>query len=232
MHPFIVDCHETEDSTDDMVFTALKKFSELRLKKPPDMGMRLKNYGNASERLQQLTHRFYENPAKRWDHLSWQSLAARHGLIFHNEISPRTFFAKFKRDGFPRNLLFPVEGSLPRNLLIEFLNVCKKSASGNAAILYQAPPHTIWKDGKPDDIVSCPLDELLFYFPEDFIGYLFAADRSWIIFTDNDLCYTLLGCTLKFLHQLQETTLKVIACNSNDRVDDRSDGINELTIPA
>ena len=158
---------------------------------------------------------------------TWRSVAEKYGLTFHEEISSRSYAARFGEIGWPRNLSFPSEGFLPRSLLIQLLPVLQQHTPHDEVYLFQWPPHTIFKDGRSDDLVRCRFAEVPEYFEEDYVGYLYAGDRSWMVHTNTDFHFTLVGGSKALLEALQSSGLEVLECTATTRVDDYSDRINE-----
>ena len=162
--------------------------------------------------------------------VSWQSIAQKYALRFHEEINTSSYIARFQKTGWPRNLLFPSEGRLPRAQLISLLSILKECSPQEEVHIYQTPPHSLYKNDRIEDLVACTFEEVTQYFEEDFIGYLYAADKSWIVFTDTDLHCTLIGGYPALLQALQESTLEVVPCSHTTRVDNFSDRINEPVV--
>ncbi len=163
---------------------------------------------------------------KKWDFVSWKSIADKYSLTFHNEINPQTYVDKFQRIGWQRNLSFPSEGYLPRQILTTLLTLLNNQSSSDEVYIYQMPPHNIWKDNKDCHLVKCSLNEVLEYFDKDFIGYLYSADKSWVVFTDIDLCFTIVGGQKQLINTLISSEFEVLECKATTRVDNYSDKIN------
>lgn len=195
-----------------------------------ETGFEIKEIGKDGKEidiLERQKQRIKEYNSKRWDFVTWKSIADKYGLIFHNEINPQTFVDKFQKIGWQKNLNFPNEGYLPRQLLIKLLKLLKAVNSSDQVYIYQMVPHTIWKDNKDCDLVNCCLSEVLEYFDNDFIGYLYSVDKSWIIFTDTDLEFTIVGGNKQLIDILLSSDLEVLECKATTRVDNLSDKINE-----
>lgn len=167
-----------------------------------------------------------EYHSKKWDFVTWKSIAEKYGLTFHNEINPQTYVDKFRKIGWQRNLIFPSEGYLPRQILIKLLHLLQEKSPLNEVYIYQIPPHTIWRDNKECDLVKCNFNEVLEYFDKNFIGYLYSIDRSWVIYTDTDLCFTIVGGQKHLIDTLISSELEVLVCIATTRVDNYGDKIN------
>ena len=153
--------------------------------------------------------------------ISWQNTAEKYGMRFYAETNKISFVTHFEDIGYPTDLYFPIEGILPRQLFVELLKVLESYTPSNEFIIYQTAPYTIWKDEKVQDLVACNADEVLTYFDKFFAGYLYAADKSWIIFTDCDLYFTIIGGTKELVSALAESQLETIICSNLSRVDEK-----------
>lgn len=164
--------------------------------------------------------------SKTWKFVTWKSIAEKYDLLFHNEISRQTFVDKFEKIGWQKNLNFPSEGYLPRRHLVKLLELLNELSSSNEVYIYQVMPHTIWKDNKDCDLVKCEFNEVLEYFNEDFKGYLYSADKSWMVYTDTDLTFTIVGGQKNLIDVLVSSELEALECLQTTRVDNYSDKIN------
>jgi len=162
--------------------------------------------------------------------VTWKNIASKFGLIFHDEINTRAFSEKFKKIGWPKNISFPKEGRLPRILLIELLAILKKENAGNVVFIYQSPPNSIMKIDKYHDLVRCTFEEVLKYFEDDFIGYLYPEDKSWIVYTGTDLHFTIIGGKKKLIDAIVNSHLEAVECESTTRVDNDSDKLNRVIL--
>jgi len=183
--------------------------------------------GTIIDFFERQQERLKEYNSKKWNFVAWKSIADKYGLTFHNEINPQTYVDKFQKIGWQRNLNFPSEGYLPRQILIKLLALLNDKGQSDEVYIYQMPPHNIWKDNKDCDLVKCSYNEVLEYFDKDFIGYLYSADKSWVVFTDTDLCFTLVGGKKQLIDNLIISDLEVLECAVTTRVDNYSDKINE-----
>lgn len=183
--------------------------------------------GTIIDIFERQQERLKEYNSKKWNFVAWKSIADKYGLTFHNEINPQTYVDKFQKIGWQRNLNFPSEGYLPRQILIKLLALLNDKSQSDEVYIYQIPPHNIWKDNKDCDLVKCSYNEVLEYFDKDFIGYLYSADKSWVVFTDTDLCFTLVGGKKQLIDNLITSDLEVLECAVTTRVDNYSDKINE-----
>jgi hypothetical protein len=153
--------------------------------------------------------------------VKWKVVAVKYGMNFYPDTNIISFVRHFKEIGFPSNLHFPDEGTLPLTLCSHLLKVLESFTVSGEVVIYQTAVHGIWKDGKLDDLVTCNFEEVRSYFNNWFSGYLYAADKSWIIFTDADLYFTIVGGTQKLVSALTDREFETIVCSSLARVDER-----------
>lgn len=166
-----------------------------------------------------------EYESKQWNDISWKEVAAKYGLLFHKEISPDSFVKKFEKIGWPENLSFPEEGYLPRKQFLQLIEILRSFTSSNVKV-YQTAPHIIWRDDKPIELIECSLNEVLDYFSDDFIGYLYSEKDKWMVYTDVDLTFTLVGGPNALVETINNSELESAQCEWMDRVDNDSDSVN------
>jgi hypothetical protein len=226
-HPFEI----TPDEPD--ILAANKEYGQnvsLKFSRDNDNNLSISEIrpdGSAVNVLELQKERLAEHNSKHWNFASWKTIADKYSLIFHNEITLGKFIEKFQEIGWPKNLSFPSEGYLPRQLLINLIYVLNSSVTGEPVYIYQIPPHTAFKNNKHFDLVKCSLDEVLEYFDNGFVGYLYASDKSWIVFTDTDLSFTIVGGQKELIEKLKNSSLEVLECLSTTRVDIYGDKLNE-----
>jgi len=187
----------------------------------------IKEDGSTLDLYEEYKKRVERRAQMKLVYTSWQSVALKYGLHFHEEINQSSFSARFREIGWPRNLLFPREGYLVRPLLLQLLLILKEHTVNNEVYIYQLVPNSIMKDGRIDDLVKCSLEEVTEYFPKDFIGYMYAANRSWMVYTDTDLYFTLVGGSKALIETVINSSLEVLPCLPTTRIDHDSDHINK-----
>jgi len=185
-----------------------------------------KNDGTVIDLFEEHKERLKDYHSKKWIFTAWKTIADKYGLLFHNEINTETYVNKFQEIGWPKNLAFPGEGQLPRKNLMDHLGVLEKESTAGEVFIYQKIPHSIYKDNRYDDLVRCSYEEVLGYFDKDFAGYLYSADKSWIVFTDTDQHFTIVGGDKRLIRSLATCDLEVLECTKDTRVDEHSDRIN------
>jgi len=155
-----------------------------------------------------------------WTQVSWAGVAHKYGVYVNNEVNPKRFEDVFNKIGWPLNLSFPSEGYLPQselNVLLLILGGGKVSEM----IILQEPPHTIWKYNDGDDCQVANVTEVTNYFSENgFIGYLGDMAHKWLMFTDTDLSFTIVGGSKDLIRKIMESDLEALECTAMTRVDD------------
>jgi hypothetical protein len=182
-----------------------------------------KEDGTVIDLYEETKRREEERRSQKLADTSWRCVAEKYGLTFHAGISIDSYTARFQKIGWPRNLLFPSEGCLPRKQLINLLAILKQHTVNDEVYIYQMHPHNLCNV----DLVRCRFDEVTQYFEADYVGYLYAGDRSWVVFTDNDLHCTVIGGSGTLIEALKDSSLEVLECSSASRIDNLSDDINE-----
>lgn len=105
------------------------------------------------------------------------------------------------------------QGRLSMPVLSIILDILKQYSPENKVRICQLTPHSIrWED----EVVEGSYDEVPDYFDKRyFIGWLFPPDRSWALYTDTDLCYTLMGGPSSLIDRLAESPLEVVTSSSS-----------------
>lgn len=207
----------------------LGQMGNLTIKTHPDSGLQVTitfEDGNVIDIPKQHEERQREYKSKTWHFATWRSIAEKYDLVFHNEVNGKTFADKFQTIGWPRNLKFPSEGYLPRELLVNLLKKLENISNSDQVYIYQMLPNSIFKDNKDCDLVKCTFNEVLEYFDTNFIGYLYPEDKSWVVFTDTDLCFSIVGGPKRLVDLLLSSDLEILECNATTRVDNFSDKMN------
>lgn len=157
--------------------------------------------------------------AKPRRNATWKEVSEKYGIRYHNETNLKAFVNKFQEIGWPTNLGFPSEGFLPRKEFLRLLEVLKRHSTSDKVFIYQKAPHTIWKDDLAEDLVLASFEEAGQYFEEDFRGYLYDENKKWLIYTDTDLSFTLVGGDHSLIHSLSGSDLEVLRCTATTRID-------------
>jgi hypothetical protein len=150
--------------------------------------------------------------------LTWKTVGRRYGIVFDNESNTHEFARAIKEKGDIDALDFPREGEMPLTLLKTLLEILRPFTANGKARIFQRGPHSIYRRTGSDDLVEADLEEVPAYFRNYFIGYLYSVDRTWIIFTDIDQDYTMVGGSAQLIQQLTESPLEVLPCDVRTRV--------------
>jgi hypothetical protein len=159
---------------------------------------------------------------RRWEYVTWKQIADRYGLEFHNEINPNSYITRFVEIGYPGNLWFPKGGYLPRPVFIKLISVLSAASQAKEVCIYQLPPNNIYEV----ELLAGSLADVTSYFKEDFIGYLYATDKSWVVYTDTDLHFTVVAGPEPLITAIVNSELEAVRCSAETRVDYFSDKIN------
>lgn len=157
--------------------------------------------------------RLRKRAGKIWTPVSWRAVAERFGLSFDEHTSLSDISRAYQMAGEPEDVWFPSEGYLPRKLLIQLLEVLKSYSSAKEVLVFQSAPNTIGHSGKAEELVKCTYVEVLEYFPQDFIGYLYPEDKSWIVLTDIDTFVTIVGGPEALIEKLKSGNMELLSYN-------------------
>lgn len=166
-------------------------------------------------------------PGRRLLPIRWAELARRLGIPFAPTLSAASFTRQFPGRSWPRHLIGPVEGSLvgsERDALISIL----RSHPGTDRVLFRFwfLATVEWKD---DKVFEGTLDEAGL-FPSETLGarrtptHWFPEDRSWLVCSDYDLTFSLVGgseCLIREL--LSHPVLECVPVWPDTRVDWNAD---------
>lgn len=226
-HPFEINLEETDTLEPNRTYGRPMTIHLTMTKDGGLIATEIKEDGSTVDLYEDYKKRVEKRTQLKLVYTSWRSVAEKYGLHFHQEINQNSFTARFQEIGWPRNLLFPREGYLVRPLLLKLLLLLKQYTVGDEVYIYQLVPNSIMKEGRIDDLIKCRFEEVSEYFPRDFIGYMYAADKSWIVYTDTDLYFTLVGGSKALIQTLANSSLEVLPCLPTTRIDNHSDSINK-----
>jgi hypothetical protein len=157
----------------------------------------------------------------------WRSLAQRYGLVFHPEFNPSSFRKVFKTGSWPRYLFGPAEGTLDRKSCDALICLLKPFSRSQATYfrfsdyLMNDLPHLY--RGHLDDLPAFLTKPHFGGTPECW----WPEDRSWCVFTDWDLTFTLIGGSQRLVAScLAHPTLECIEVSPDTRIDYRADRLN------
>lgn len=166
-------------------------------------------------------------PGSRPVHLRWAQLARRLGLPFAATLSAASFTRRFSGGSWPQSLIGPAEGSLAgaeRDALAAVLS--RHTMTGRCLFHLWLLATADWSEdflfeGALEDVRRFP-DEV----PEARCTptHWFPDNRGWLVCSDYDLTFTLVGGPGALVHDLLEHPfLECVAVRPETRVDWKAD---------
>ncbi len=162
--------------------------------------------------------------------VSWALLAKRYGLQYTPTIDVSSFTRCFTGDSWPRYLSGPAEGYLPdaeRDALAAILDQELKGADCyfhfwlmattaiESDLLYRGPLREVALF--PDGIEAVRLTPT----------HWFPPDRSWLVYSDYDATYTLVGGPVRLIELLlQDNRLEALQVSADTPIGYRADAAN------
>ncbi len=167
------------------------------------------------------------HPGSRPVRIRWSKLAGRLGLSFVPTISAQSFTRQFPGGSWPRRLLGPQEGCIDgpeRDALASVL--CRHTDTDRTFFHFWLLATTDWQ---ADKLFEGLLDEVSL-FPNEALGarltptHWFPEDRSWLVCSDYDLTFTLVGGSLSLARELLDhPLLECVPVLPETRVDWQAD---------
>lgn len=167
-------------------------------------------------------------PDARLVQVRWAELTRRLGMQFVPTLSAASFTRQFPGGSWPRHLIGPDEGKLvgsERDALVSVL----RSHTDTDRILFRFwfLATTDWRGS--DKVFEGTLDEADL-FPDEGLGvrctptHWFPEDRSWLVCSDYDLTFSLVGGSEHMVQQLLDhPALECVRVTSDTRVDWKAD---------
>jgi hypothetical protein len=160
----------------------------------------------------------------------WRTLADELGLLFHEAFTERSLIRAYRDQSMPRYLLGPEEGSLDARTLGRMITLLRPhTAEGHYFFGYDVIATTqlesdLLYEGQLDEVLlCCELNEV-----RGSPTYWWPGDRSWLVCTDWDLCFTLLGGSAALIGDLvNDAELEAVAVKASTRIDYKADTINK-----
>ncbi|WP_079480285.1 hypothetical protein [Halobacillus salinus] len=149
------------------------------------------------------------------EELTFQEIAKRYDIPYTNEISTAAI-ARYL-GGIPRELVTPEEGNIDEKVLPKVVELVRSFTNGPLFFHYDllSLKGDFMKDygryfkGELDDVYKFTEDDRVLGSPT----YWWPEDRSWCIYTDEDLCYTIIGGSNSLVDSLLASDLEVIEVN-------------------
>lgn len=159
--------------------------------------------------------------------IRWAELAGRLGLSVGPTISAQSFTRQFPGRSWPRHLIGPQEGSIEgpeRDALASVL--CRHTDADRTFFRFWFLATT---DLENDKLFEGLLDEVSL-FPDEALGvrctptHWFPEDRSWLVCSDYDLTFTLVGGSASLAQELLDhPVLECVPVRPETRVDWQAD---------
>jgi hypothetical protein len=159
--------------------------------------------------------------------VSWRTLCERYGLSFHPEFNVESFRKAFETGSWPRYLRWPAEGTLDRKTCEAVISVLKPPAQTQT--VYFRFSDYIMND--LPHLYSGELNEATAFLTAPHFGGTpecwWPQDRSWCVYTDYDLTFTLIGGPRVIVDRcLAHPLLECVEVTPETRIDYRADRIN------
>jgi|HubBroStandDraft_6_1064221.scaffolds.fasta_scaffold06787_2 hypothetical protein len=159
--------------------------------------------------------------------VSWRTLSERYGLLFHPEFNPESFRKAFETGSWPRYLLGPAEGTLDRKTCETLISVLKPF-NKEQTVYFRFSDYLM--NDQPH-LYSGDLNELTSFLTKPNFGGTpecwWPQDRSWCVYTDWDLTFTLIAGSRELVDGcLAHTMLECIEVTPETRIDYRADRLN------
>lgn len=166
-------------------------------------------------------------PGSRLTRIRWAELARRLGVPFVPTLSAASFTRQFPGGSWPRHLIGPNEGNLvgsERDALVSVLR--SHTDTGRILFHFWLLATTEWES---DKVFEGSLDEADL-FPDKRLGvrctptHWFPEDRSWLVCSDYDLTFSLVGGSEVLIQQLlNHPVLECVPVSPETRVDRNAD---------
>ncbi len=166
--------------------------------------------------------------ASRLVPIRWAELAGRYGIAFVPTLSSWSFTRLFPGSSWPRHLVGPIEASLTapeRDALVAVLR--RHTAVDRVLFRFWVLATTDWGGG--DKLWEGVLDDVA-SFPDEALGarttpsHWFPEDRRWLVCTDYDLTFTLVGGSEALIRDLLDhPVLECVPVRPETRIDGRAE---------
>jgi hypothetical protein len=124
-----------------------------------------------------------------WKLADWKEVCYKNGIPFEGHTTLNSIWNHFSKSGIPYNLNYPDEGVLAYDKFKIILEQLRKDSRYNRLYVYQEMPHSITEN---DTLMLMYIDDILSFFQRSgFKGYLCSVDKSFILYTDSDLQFSL-----------------------------------------
>lgn len=157
----------------------------------------------------------------------WRTLSERYGLLFHPEFNPESFRKAFENGSWPRYLLGPAEGTLDRKTSETLISVFGPF-NQEQTVYFRFSDYLV--NDQPH-LYTGDLNELTSFLAKPQFGGTpecwWPQDRSWCVYTDWDLTFTLIAGSRELVDGcLAHPLLECIEVTPETRIDYRADRLN------
>lgn len=137
-----------------------------------------------------------------WKLSNWKEVCKKNGIVFDDKTTLNTIRGYFVKKGIPYNLNFPQEGVLDSSRFERFCEIIARDSLHSKIYVFQRPPHAV---NYEDTLMLMNVSDAIQYFKHSgFKGYICAQDKSFVLYTDNDLQFSLLGCSKAIADKLKQ----------------------------
>lgn len=160
------------------------------------------------------------------ERLRLMELAEKYGLKFSKELSAASLMNKL--GGSPRYIISGEEGEIEPNSLKTLVTVLQRfGGEGGCYFLYGLLKSANYVDelyhGELAEVKELAKSDHLYGTP----SYWWPADKSWCLYTDIDLNFSLIGGSPELIESLlADNFLECIECDATTRIDNMADYTN------
>lgn len=159
--------------------------------------------------------------------ISWKELAKQYNMAYKATLSANSFSRRFPGGSWPRYLSGPAEGSLEAETRDELAAILDRAFPGTDCYFhFWFLAATVW----PDDLLYRGAIKEVAVFPDKVEEvrltptHWFPQDHSWLVCTDYDLTFTLVGGPESLIASvMQSGLLECVRVGPDTRVDNRAD---------
>ncbi len=154
---------------------------------------------------------------QNWKLVDWKEVCSKNGIEFDVNTSLNSIWNHFSKNGIPYNLNYPDQGTLAYDKFKIILEQLRKDNKCNSLYVYQEMPHGITEN---DTLMLMYVDDILNFFQRNgFKGYLCSFDKSFILYTDSDLQFSLWASS-KELNNSLENVIEMLPARLSYKLND------------
>ncbi len=154
---------------------------------------------------------------QNWKLADWKEVCNKNRIPFDNNTTLNSIWTYFSKNGIPYNIDYPDEGTLAFDKFKLLLEQLRKDIKFHRLYVYQEMPHAITEN---DTLMLMYIDDILNLFKRSgFKGYLCSADKSFILYTDSDLQFSLWASS-KELNDSLDNIIEMIPARLSYKLND------------